>query len=187
MREKLQEWVARLRLVPESALFLASGMCALGGVLLAGDSHARIAAAVAVVPMVGLLSLQRTQSRQLVELQNQLSNSKEEVFTRRSTMRFIFDELLPNAENLSPQVRHVQQQLEKALASAGGLAELLGQNLEDPPHSVRQKHLHELKQSLKKCASLNRQYARPGGGRGRPAAGVKRTAGEQRLMKGQAG
>jgi hypothetical protein len=159
-------------------------MCALAGVLLALDAHARIAAAVAAVPMLALWSIQRAQARQLVELQHQLNNSKEEVFTRRSTMRFIFDELLPDAENLPPQVRHVQQQLEKSLASASGFAELLGQSLEDPPHSVRQMYIRELLQCLQKCASLNKHYPRRGAGAVRPVSIVKKTAEERRFLTG---
>jgi len=182
--EKLQEWMARLRLVPESALFLASGMCALAGILLALDANARLAAVVAAVPMLALWVIQRNQARQLVELQHQLNNSKEEVCTRRSTMRFIFDELLPDAENLPPQVRHVQQQLEKSLASASGFAELLGQSLEDPPHSVRQMYLRELQQCLQKCASLNKNYPKRGAGTARPAVVMKKSPGERRSLTG---
>ena len=184
MPEKLQEWMARLRLVPESALFLASGMCALAGILLALDAHARLAAPVAAVPMLALWTIQRNQARQLKELRHQLNNSKEEVFTRRSTMRFIFDELLPDAENLPPQFRRVQQQLEKSLASASGFAELLGQSLEDPPHSVRQMYLRELQQCLQKCASLNKHYPKRGAGTGRPAVVIRKSPGGRRFLTG---
>lgn len=144
-------------MISEPGLMLASGLCALAGVLLALDSHARIAAAVAAIPMVALWQCLRQQARQVTELRQQLSSSKEEVFTRRSTMRFIFDELLHDPDILPPQVRQMQQQMDQSLAAAGGLAELLGQSLDDPPHSVRQIYLRELGQALQKCTLLNRQ------------------------------
>jgi hypothetical protein len=72
-------------------------------------------------------------------------------------MRFIFDELLPAGESLPPRFRHAQQQMERSLAAAGGIAELLGQSLQDPPQSARRVYLKELEQTLGKCTSLNHQ------------------------------
>ena len=125
--------------------------------MLALDSHARIAAAVASVPMLALWGTLRKQSRQLGELREQLNTSREEVLTRRSTMRFIFDELLPHQDNMPPRIRHAQRQIERSLSAAGGLVELLGHSLEDPPQSVRRIYLRELAEALRKCESLNLQ------------------------------
>ncbi len=162
--ERFRAWMKAIRMVPVPDLYLVSGLFALVGAMLAMESPARIAAAVASVPMIAMWSLLRNQDRQLGELREQLNNSKEEVITRRSTMRFIFDELLHEPDKLPPQVTQNQQQMERALVAASGFAELLGQTLECQPPSVGQIYLRELTTTLERCTALNRQLVRRGPG-----------------------
>ena len=98
---------------------------------------------IAALCLLALWWMLRRQERTLRERRQMLGCFPEETMTRRSTMRFTFDELLDDSDSLRAQVLRARRQLQTPLNVASGFLELLRGELRSPEQAPAVGYLKE--------------------------------------------
>jgi len=85
----------------------------------------RVLSGLAAVSLLVLWWMVRRQRRALSEMRQTLGCLREETITRRSTMRFMFDELLDDSGPLRAEVIRTRHRLRTSLSVASGFLDLV--------------------------------------------------------------
>lgn len=146
-----------------ASLLLGCGLVALAGPLFSPMAPSwRLMSAVAALCLLTLWWMLRKQERTLRELRQILGCFREETMTRRSTMRFMFDELLDDSDSLRSQVVQTRHRLQASLNVADGFLELLGAELKPLASAPVESYLGEARRAVGQSASLAAELGRKG-------------------------
>jgi len=146
-----------------ASLLLGCGLMALTGPLLSAVAPAwRMMSALAALCLLALWWMLRKQERTLREMRQMLGCFREETMTRRSTMRFMFDELLDDSESLRVQVVQARHRLQTSLNVSAGFLELLGAELKPLAHAPAEGYLEEARRAVAHSAELAAELGRQG-------------------------
>lgn len=138
----------------------------------------RMMSAFAALCMLSLWWMLRRQERILREMRQLLGCFREETMTRRSTMRFIFDELLDDSDVLRAQVIRIRHLLQTSLNVASGFLELLSQELRTMDQAPADGYLREVRKAMAQSVDLVDQLGRkrPAIDQNRPAEGSEKSS-----------
>ncbi len=136
-------------------LLLGCGLVALASLVdSVGVPAWRALGGVATLCLLALWWMLRKQERTLREMQQMLGCFREETMTRRSTMRFMFDELLDDSDNLRAQVLRTRHLLENALSTASGFLDLMDDELGFEQQTPARGYLKEVREAVTQCVVL---------------------------------
>ncbi|HEY3441952.1 MAG TPA: hypothetical protein VGK29_14415 [Paludibaculum sp.] len=148
---------------PVASLLLGCGLVALAGPLFSAVAPAwRMMSAVAALCLLALWWMPRKQDRTLREMRQMLACFREETMTRRSTMRFMFDEMLDDSESLRVQVVQARHRLQTSIHVTAGFLELLCDELKPLAHAPAEGYLEEARRAVAHSAGLAAELGRKG-------------------------
>lgn len=142
-------------------VLLAGALIGLAGVIASEDRlYSYVMIGVTVLCLLELWRRLRSRERRLRELEQMLGCFREETMARRSTMRFILDEMLDDQDPLRAEVARTRQVLQASLGVASEFLEMLEEELRRGEAMAAERYLKEIRWAVTQSAALTDELGR---------------------------